>query len=321
MVGYLSFLKIGPKLLKFLPGNKARDLRNWLQIYGAPLPLYALASAPSKSCMAAQGRVMFPPSWLVTLASAYWNEGGMDNVVTMLLYLVDAYMKPTGIEAAAVQVTPPTGLHSSAAIAHLHGKLQSHSHRWWTMHKPAVDVKQTFVCAVSAGCLHPDHAGFFDSPAQYLQWYRQHGAVQDAAAPTVAVLLYRKHVITQQMYIEQLIRCMEAKGTRPIPIFINGALVLMQTFSVPTSTSEVLLDRQSHSSAVNPHLRLVAGVEAHTIVRDQLTSQDEQAAIKEGRLKRGSLQPDAAPIDAIVSTIGFPLVGGPAGESDWVHCK
>jgi Domain of unknown function (DUF3479) len=34
MVGYLSFLKIGPKLLKFLPGNKARDLRNWLQIYG-----------------------------------------------------------------------------------------------------------------------------------------------------------------------------------------------------------------------------------------------------------------------------------------------
>jgi hypothetical protein len=42
--------------------------------------------------------------------AAYWNEGGMDNVVTMLLYLVDAYMRPTGIEAAAVQVTPPTGL-------------------------------------------------------------------------------------------------------------------------------------------------------------------------------------------------------------------
>lgn len=34
-VGYLSFLKIGPKLLRFLPGDKARDLRNWLQIYGA----------------------------------------------------------------------------------------------------------------------------------------------------------------------------------------------------------------------------------------------------------------------------------------------
>jgi magnesium chelatase subunit H len=34
MVGYLSFLKIGPKLLRFLPGKKVRDLRNWLTIYG-----------------------------------------------------------------------------------------------------------------------------------------------------------------------------------------------------------------------------------------------------------------------------------------------
>jgi magnesium chelatase subunit H len=33
MVGYLSFLKIGPQLLKFLPGQKARDLRTWLTAY------------------------------------------------------------------------------------------------------------------------------------------------------------------------------------------------------------------------------------------------------------------------------------------------
>ncbi|KAF5843563.1 hypothetical protein DUNSADRAFT_12825 [Dunaliella salina] len=33
MVGYLSFLKIGPKLLKFIPGQKAADLRNWLTVY------------------------------------------------------------------------------------------------------------------------------------------------------------------------------------------------------------------------------------------------------------------------------------------------
>ena len=34
MVGYLSFLKIGPQLLRFIPGKKARDLRNWLTVYG-----------------------------------------------------------------------------------------------------------------------------------------------------------------------------------------------------------------------------------------------------------------------------------------------
>jgi magnesium chelatase subunit H len=59
---------------------------------------------------------------------------------------------------------------------------------------------------------------------------------------------------------------------------------------------------------------MLAGVEAHTIVRDQLTSQDEQAAIKEGRLEQGSLRSNATSVDAMVSTIGFPLVGGPAGR-------
>ena len=27
-------LKVGPALLKFVPGRKARDLRNWLTVYG-----------------------------------------------------------------------------------------------------------------------------------------------------------------------------------------------------------------------------------------------------------------------------------------------
>ncbi len=45
MVGYLSFLKVGPQLLKFIPGEKARDLRSWLTVY------------------------------------SYWNQGGLQNVV------------------------------------------------------------------------------------------------------------------------------------------------------------------------------------------------------------------------------------------------
>ena len=56
-----------------------------------------------------------------------------------------------------------------------------------------------------------------------MKWYGQHGPLgSDPTYPTVAVLLYRKHVITEQMYIGQLIRCMEEQGVRPIPIFING---------------------------------------------------------------------------------------------------
>ena len=51
LVGYLSFLKIGPALLKFVPGRKAKDLRNWLTVY------------------------------------SYWNQGGMENVEEAFAYV------------------------------------------------------------------------------------------------------------------------------------------------------------------------------------------------------------------------------------------
>jgi magnesium chelatase subunit H len=97
------------------------------------------------------------------------------------------------------------------------------------------------------GCLHPDYTGYFKSPGEYIAWYRLNGRLRNTDAPTAAILLYRKHVITGQMYVNQLISLMEDEGVIPVPIFING-------------------------------------VEAHTVVRDQLTSKREMAAIKSGRL-------------------------------------
>jgi magnesium chelatase subunit H len=34
LAGYISILKVGPKLLKYIPIGKVQDLRNWLIIYG-----------------------------------------------------------------------------------------------------------------------------------------------------------------------------------------------------------------------------------------------------------------------------------------------
>ncbi len=74
------------------------------------------------------------------------------------------------------------------------------------------------------GCLHPAHPGYFNSPAEYMKWYGKHGPLAGAirTAPVVGVLLYRKHVITEQPYVRQLIGQMEAEGLIPVPIFING---------------------------------------------------------------------------------------------------
>ncbi|MGB8702416.1 MAG: magnesium chelatase subunit H, partial [Thermosynechococcaceae cyanobacterium] len=200
LAGYISFLKVGPKLLKYIPVGKVQDLRNWLIIYG------------------------------------YWNAGGPENVAAMFWTLAEKYL------GLAIGDIPPP------------------------LETPNI------------GLLHPAYPGYFESPQAYLAWYRQtYPAVQ--AWPTVGLLLYRKHVITKQPYIPQLIRQMESAHLLPVPIFING-------------------------------------VEGHVAVRDLMTTAFEQGQRQQGTKATLSLSETAVSVDAIVSTIGFPLVGGPAGSME-----
>ncbi|MEP0868908.1 magnesium chelatase subunit H [Trichocoleus desertorum AS-A10] len=219
LAGYLSFLKVGPKLLKFVPIQKVQDLRNWLIIYG------------------------------------YWNAGGPENVASMFWTIAEKYLGLAIGKIPAPIETPNMGL------------------------------------------LHPDYPGYFESPKQYLDWYRDRGSVPsgkgglstessasnsfstNTTLPVVGILLYRKHVVTKQPYIPQLIRHFEQAGLIPLPIFING-------------------------------------VEGHVAVRDWMTTAYEQAQRSQGNTETPSLSKEAVAVDAIVSTIGFPLVGGPAGSME-----
>lgn len=218
LAGYLSFLKVGPKLLKYLPVRKLQDLRNWLIIYG------------------------------------YWNAGGAENVAAMFWTLAEEYL-----ELKVAEIPPP-------------------------------------VETPNMGLLHPDYQGYFASPHEYLEWYcrsqetgtkqclvhrsqEHHNGVATIQNPVVGILLYRKHVVTRQPYIPQLIRRFEEAGLIPLPIFING-------------------------------------VEAHVAVRDWMTTADETAQRRLGNVETPSLSDAAVSVDAIVSTIGFPLVGGPAGSME-----
>ena len=208
LAGYISFLKIGPKLLKFVPVQKVQDLRNWLIIYG------------------------------------YWNAGGTENVAALFWTLAEKYLNLKVGDIPAPIETPNMGL------------------------------------------LHPDYPGFFTSPKAYLEWYqrREHfgklsGSQGKKNLPVIGILLYRKHVITKQNYIPQLIRKFENSGLIPLPIFING-------------------------------------VEGHVAVRDWMTTDYETQQRKQGNIETPSLASEAVKVDAIISTIGFPLVGGPAGSME-----
>ncbi|WP_375476840.1 magnesium chelatase subunit H [uncultured Nostoc sp.] len=222
LAGYISFLKIGPKLLKYVPVQKVQDLRNWLIIYG------------------------------------YWNAGGSENVASLFWTLAEKYL---GLKIGDI---PP------------------------------------LVETPNIGLLHPDYPGFFESPREYLEWYQTY--CRDAihrvspnrvspnrvspnrvspnrVSPVIGILLYRKHVITKQPYIPQLIRSFETAGLTPLPIFING-------------------------------------VEGHVAVRDLMTTDYEIQQRQLGNIETSSLSSEAVKVDAIVSTIGFPLVGGPAGSME-----
>ena len=201
LAGYISFLKTGPKLLKFIPAKKVQDLRNWLIIYG------------------------------------YWNAGGMENVASMFWTIAEKYLEIVVGEIPKPIETPNIGL------------------------------------------LHPNYEGYFTSPFDYLNWYRDKSEVVNKDAPVVGILLYRKHVITKQPYIPKLIRKFEEAGLVPLPIFING-------------------------------------VEGHVAVRDWMTTAYETSQRETGNIQIKSLSKDAVKVDAIVSTIGFPLVGGPAGSME-----
>ena len=211
LAGYLSFLKLGPKLLKYIPARKVQDLRNWLIIYG------------------------------------YWNAGGSDNVAALFWFLAEQYLQ------LKIEDIPPP------------------------------------IETPNMGLLHPDYPGqsvgpapstscYFASPQHYLEWY-QRTKPETQHFPVVGILLYRKHVVTKQPYIPQLIRYFEQAGLVPLPIFING-------------------------------------VEGHVAVRDWMTTTDETAQRQPGNIQTPTPANQAVSVDAIVSTIGFPLVGGPAGSME-----
>ena len=124
---------------------------------------------------------------------SYWNQGGQENVLSMFLTLGDRYLLPPGTAPAPGEIveTPTLGL------------------------------------------FHPLSSRYFSNPKEYLEWYEgeqkreaeegEHVAagvkagveagarnrghkVAPPGSPRVAVLLYRKHVITRQGYISQMIR-------------------------------------------------------------------------------------------------------------------
>ncbi len=217
--GYLKFLKIGPKLLKFLPGKKFEDLKLWLTIY------------------------------------SYWNQGSIENIVTMLTLLIKELKlsNNTDLIIKPIVERPALGLYH-----------------------PDLDM--------NVDNLSENEFNYIvSSPKEYARWYVRKHTWVDSNTPRVGLLLYRKHVISNLGYISNLIKLLESNGIMPIPVYING-------------------------------------VEGHTVVRDLFTTKYEKEARLSGRIANFDdslyVNSESTDVDLILNTIGFPLVGGPAGSME-----
>lgn len=217
-------------------------------------------------------------TWLSTYAR--WNAGGIDNVVAMLCELGRELGELEPSYGAAVQEEVeafPEGL--MGVIMRFTKFINdlfggvTSSSDSYAPTGVAPDVEE----APNRGLIHPARPGhYFASPREYLDWYHRKFP-ETKTYKVVGVLLYRKHVISELPYIPELISHMEGEGLLPLPFFITG-------------------------------------VDAHIAVRDSLTSSYERMATRDGKIPYNpTLSPDAVEVDAVVSTIGFPLVGGPAG--------
>ncbi|CAE7342175.1 bchH [Symbiodinium sp. CCMP2592] len=196
--------------------------------------------------------------WLQSYA--LWSGGGGGNVASMLRYIASEFGGFEDLQAEEMEETtadvPPKALE-------------------------VVEIPQV-------GLLHPalkfafQPGPFFQTPREYMEWYRSYKprAIEERW-PVVAILLYRKHVVSELSYIFQLVNYFEENHQiLPLPIFIQG-------------------------------------VDAHIAVRDLLTSDFEKQAVASGAVPANrTLSPDAVHVDAVVNTIGFPLVGGPAGSME-----
>ena len=167
LVGYLSFLKIGPALLRFVPGRKAKDLRNWLTVYG------------------------------------YWNQGGVENVEEAFVYVAKQYLADV-LSESGEDAGPEDDDRAAAAVGGVLEGLRGRGARA----KPPKETPAARVLPPRPRARGRAVAG--RRVTEYLAWYDKtrarigspfgvHAAPADA--PSVAVLLYRKHVITQQPYL------------------------------------------------------------------------------------------------------------------------
>ncbi len=135
--------------------------------------------------------------WLQTYR--YWNQGGLKNAASMLQLLQSYYLSTTN-ETSSPDLTNLPELEVTPDIGLLHPLLlkKNGEKRYLTSPKEYIMWRESQMCKQLA--------------------VEKNFSLAPSDAPRVAILLYRKHVITDQRYIFDLITIMEEQGILPVSL-------------------------------------------------------------------------------------------------------
>jgi len=226
LYGYTKLMKLMQTMMRFMP-DKARDFKNWMTV------------------------------------NIYWNQPLPRNIVNMFRLIAREYFgRPLAVEP--VVEVPMMGLYHPDAPGFFK---DMKSFRDWQRRRNsksrAQKTEDRSQTTDNRSQTTGDEARASQSAplnTQYAVRSTEHALRTTQHAPakaTVGMLFFRKHLVQERGYIDDVIRAFENAGLSVLPMF-------------------------------------VAGIEGHVAVRDWLAKEK---------------------IDLLVSTIGFALVGGPAGST------
>lgn len=152
----------------------------------------------------------------------------------------------------------------------------------------------------SMGCFHPDAGHFFDDPKAYLKWYDGYLHSREQQVAGRSNLVQTSNGQSRQRIQATLKKVQATLGRSHSPQRPLVALMAFRKHVVQRQSYHAELIRALEEAGLAVLPVFVSGIEMHVAVREWLVNAEQ-------RLGR--------PVALLINSMGFPIVGGPAGST------
>ncbi|NJM07453.1 DUF3479 domain-containing protein [Candidatus Gracilibacteria bacterium] len=187
LYGYVKLQQITSKLIKFLPGKKMGDFRNWSTV------------------------------------QSYWSNRDVANAANMFKLILQEYLGQSKLRIVAPREMPPMGFaHPDAPKLFATPEEFERWERGRWEHRTENRKLRTTEPGNYGTKLTQQRVQGTEGRAQRTERGGAREEEQGLPIGTVAVLSFRAHILTGTQYHNEVVRALEAQGLRVIPLFCMG---------------------------------------------------------------------------------------------------